>query len=147
MFDQWRIKEVKVSAYFSNNFSSTQAVSTNIPLFYSAIDFDGAGSSPTSLTAVLGYQNSTVHQTNSNGTPLLTRRFVPRVVVALDNNLFSANNFGIQPEGSWVDSSTPLTPHYGMFLAYDNQGATLTSSEGALTLIFEVSYEYRGVRG
>jgi hypothetical protein len=146
MFDQWRIREVRVSGYFSNNFSSTQAVTTNIPLFYTAVDYDGGSSAPTSVAGVLTYQNSVVHQACSSGQPAFVRTFVPRVIVALDNNLFTPANYGVQPEGSWIDTSTPYAPHYGMFFGYDNQGATLATSEGSLTLVYDISYEYRGVR-
>jgi hypothetical protein len=146
IYDQWRIDKVRLRAYFSNNFSGVNTVSSSIPLFYSCIDYDGSNLPPGNVQAVLSYENSCVHQTPTTGIPVIDRTFVPRVVNNLTGNLVVSNAYGLMPERSWIDSASSSTPHWGMFVGFDPQGATATTATGYITFIAEIEYEYRGDR-
>jgi len=141
MFDQFRISSVKVTGWCSNNTSSTTTTNTNIPLLYSAVDFDVDTSPPTSISSIVSYTNSCVHQANTLGKPAFTRTLVPRASLSSA----TGTNAVIAPAGSWIDTSSGSTPHYGMFLALDSQTGT-NVIEGYLTLIAEIQFEYRGER-
>jgi len=145
IFDQFRINKVHVKGYFSNNTSNVSSVTTSIPLFYSACDFDGSNSPPTNTGGVLGYENSAVHQQNADGKPCIDRVLVPRVVNNLTGNLVTANQYGLMPARSWIDLGSQNCPHWGMYIGFDAQATTQTSSIGALTLIVTIDYEYRGL--
>jgi hypothetical protein len=141
VFDIARIRKVKVTGYFSNNISNVTGITTNIPLLYSAVDYDGS-SNPTTPGQVLSYDNAKVLQASAMGKPCIDETFVPRLTNQMNNPLLSAAYAGIMPPGSWLDSTSYLAPHFGMFVAYDNQLATQVTSEGSLTLIAEVHVEW-----
>lgn len=146
IFDQYRINSVTVKGYFSNNTSTVASVVNNIPLFYTAIDYDGGAILVNSLNGVLSYSNSQIHQANSSGKPCFYRKFQPRTVNNLSGNLVTSNQYGINKANQWIDTASPNCPHWGLMLAYDNQGATQTSTEGSLTIIAEIEYEFKGIR-
>jgi hypothetical protein len=141
VFDIARIRKVSLKGYFSNNISNVSGITTNIPLLYSAVDYDGT-SNPTTPGAVLSYDNSKVLQSNAFGSPCVNETFVPRLVNQMNNPLLSSAYAGVMPPGSWLDSTSYLAPHFGMFVAYDNQSANQVASEGVLTLIAEVHVEW-----
>lgn len=148
IFDQFRILGIKVKGYVSNNSSSFNNTSTNSPLFYSSIDYDGGFvTPPTTVSAVLAYENSRIHQQGSDtGKPAIYRSFQPRIVNNLTNNIVSSNSYGLMPAKSWVDTNSPNCAHWGMFLAYDGQSSALNTIEATLTLVMELEYEFRGIR-
>jgi hypothetical protein len=142
------ISEVRVRAYFSNNYSSVGSVTTAIPLVYSAVDFDGSNSPPTSAAAVLSYENSVVHQQGSTtDRPFIDRKLIPRLVNNATGNLVTSNAYSLLPEMSYVDTaSATVLPHWGMFFAYDPQTASLTTPIGYVTFIIDLTLNYRGDR-
>jgi hypothetical protein len=148
IYDQFMISEVRVRAYFSNNYSSVGSVTSAIPLIYSAVDFDGASSPPTSASAVLSYENSVVHQQGSTtDRPFIDRKLIPRVVNNVTGNLVTSNAYGLLPECSYVDStSAGNTAHWGMFFAYDPQSASSSTAIGYLTFVVDLTLNYRGDR-
>jgi hypothetical protein len=143
IFDMGRIRRVTVLAYFSNNNSSTNSVTNNIPLLYSAVDYD-ASQNPTTGGAVLSYSNSKVIQANAMSRPCVNETFVPRVDNALTTNVLTSNFVSVAPAGTWIDTATSIAPHYGLFVAYDPQGATQNTSEGQLTFIVTLDLEFCG---
>lgn len=146
MFDQYRIMRVRLRGYFSNNYSSNTTTTSTIPLFYTAVDFDGANATIGSVQNVLSYQNCKVTQAGATGAPCIDVELVPRVVNSLTSNLLSGNNYGLMPAGSWIDCVSNGTPHWGVFIGFDTQGGTSSLTMGYLTLVAEMEYEYRGDR-
>lgn len=143
IFDQGRIRRVTVHAYFSNNSSSVNSVTNNIPLLYSAVDYD-ASSNPTTQGAVLGYHNSKVIQANTMSKPCVNESFVPRAINDLTSGLLSGSYAALAPAGTWIDTATGTCPHYGCFVAYDPQGATQNTTEGQLTFVVTLDLEFCG---
>jgi hypothetical protein len=148
IYDQFMISEVRVRAYFSNNYSSVGSITTAIPLVYSSVDFDGSNAPPTSASAVLSYENSVVHQQGSTtDRPFIDRKLIPPVVNNLTGNLVTSNAYGLLPECSYIDTaSAGQTAHWGMFFAYDPQSASLTTAIGYLTFVVDITLNYRGDR-
>jgi hypothetical protein len=148
IYDQFMISEVRVRAYFSNNVSSVGSITTAIPLIYSAVDFDGSASPPSSAAAVLSYENSVVHQQGSStDRPFIDRKLIPRIVNNATGNLVTSNAYSLLPEKSYVDTVSASTmAHWGMFFAYDPQTASLTTPIGYITFIVDITLNYRGDR-
>jgi len=136
IFDIARLLKVRVTAFFSNNSSSVNSVTNNIPLLYSAVDFDGTNN-PTTTGAVLSYDNSKVIQANSMGRPCVDETFQPRLTNQFNTAVLATAFGGPSPAGTWIDATSYAAPHYGMFIAYDPQGATQNTTEGQLTVICE----------
>lgn len=141
IFDIVRLVRVKVTGYFANNNSSVNSVTNNIPLLYTCVDYDGT-SNPTTPAAVLTYDNSKVMQANAMGTTCINETIQPRLAVELNNAILTTPYVGPSLPGTWLDSTSYTAPHYGMFLAYDSQGATQNTTEGQLTIITELTVEW-----
>lgn len=147
IFDQYRIKKAKVTAWFQNDYSSTSSVTTGMPLFYVANDYDNNGI-PTSANAsqIMSYSNSKVYQANSAGKPAFVRVLQPRVLNTLSYGITTPGYVGIMPPNSWIDTATPTAPHFGVIIGYDPLSANQASSIGGLSLVVELEIEFRGAR-
>jgi hypothetical protein len=145
IFDYYRILKVRVTGWFQNDTSSISSVSTGMPLFYTAVDYDSSGA-PTTALAVLEYATSKVSQAAAMGKPAFVHTFQPRAINTLNSSILTTQFASLAPPGTWIDTTTGGAPHYGMFIAWDPQSQSSSSSIGCLTLIFEMEIEYKGAR-
>lgn len=143
IFDQFRILKLRITGWFQNDTSSTSSITTGMPLFYTAIDYD-ANNAPPDPASVLGLSSSIVSQAAAMGKPCFSRTFQPRVLNALTNNVLTSNAYSISPPGTWIDNTSYNTAcHYGMYIGWDTQSQSLATSIGALTLVCECEMEFR----
>jgi hypothetical protein len=145
IFDYYRILKVKVTGWFQNDYSSTSSTASGMPLFYTAVDYDASGA-PTTALSVLEYATSKVSQAAAMGKPAFVHTFQPRAINTLNSTVLSAQFISLAPPGTWVDTATGSAPHYGMFIAWDPQSQTQSTSIGCLTLVVEMEIEYKGAR-
>jgi len=141
IFDIVRLLRVKVTAYFAANTSSNATLTTNMPLLYTAVDYDGT-SNPTTPLGVLAYDNAKVLQANSTGMPCVNETIAPRLAIELNNAILTAPYVGPSLPGTWLDSTSYTAPHYGLFIAYDSEGASQNTTMGQLTIITELFVEW-----
>lgn len=142
IFDQFRIKMVKVSGWFSNNTSSIASTNSCIPVFYTAIDLDGGVSAPSSTSgSLLTYENGRVHQASTNGKPIFTRSLVPNFIVSTQSQSLSSKKQFIN-----TNTTGSLLAWYGAFVQMDTFAAAQSTSLGELNLVCEITYAYKNVR-
>jgi hypothetical protein len=137
LFDLVRIVKVEVQGFYGFTVA-TAAANPIMPVFYSCVDYD-TDTNPTTTAAVLAYDNSKYHQANSTGMPFVNEQFSPRVL----NSLGVGGSNTVMPPGTWIDSASSNTPHYGMFCAVEG---TLTSASGTINLITTIHYEWAANR-
>jgi len=137
LFDLVRITKVEVAGYYSFTVA-TAAANPIMPVFYSAVDYD-TDTNPTTTSAVLAYDNSKYMQANSAGIPFVKEQFSPRVL----NSLGVGGSNTVMPPGTWIDSASASTPHYGLFIAAE--GLTVASA-GNINLIATIHYEWAANR-
>jgi hypothetical protein len=145
IFDFYRLMKVRITGWFQNDTSSTSSSSTGMPLFYTAVDYDASGA-PTTALGVLEYANAKVSQAAAMGKPAFVHTFQPRAINTLNSTVLATQYASLAPPGTWIDTATPAANHYGMYIAWDPQSQTSTSSIGCLTLVFEMEIEYKGAR-
>lgn len=142
IFDQFRVAKVRVRGFFSNNISNVTSVTTCMPIIYSAVDLDGGVVNAwTTEGALLTYDNAQVHQPNTRGVPFMDRSFVPNVLISSSTNTLTTSRQFLDTGATGASAAW-----YGMFIQIDNQGATQATSEGDVTLVVDIMYEYKNVR-
>jgi len=146
-FDQFRIREVRVTGWFQNDSSSTSSVTTGMPLFYTAVDYDNSVVLGTNASSLLTYSNAAISQASAVGRPAFERRFTPRASVGITNSATTLASYtALSTPNMWYDSSYPNLPSFGMFVAYETIGANLTTTIGGLAFVVDVIYEFKSPR-
>jgi len=149
IYDQYRILDITVLIYFSNNNSSINTPATAFPMLYTAIDYDDAGAL-TSVSEALSYAKSTIIQPgNESGKPggaskIVIRRPAVQVSALLTN--FVGTTAAARIEHSpWLDSDTVNVEHNGLKIYADPVGS-FAGSEGYFTFVFQCLHEYKYVK-
>lgn len=115
LFDRYKITGVKLKILFQNNTSSVTGQSA-LPVMYSAVDFDD-NTPPTAYQQVLTKSYCKTRILNGNRTFSMFVR--PRMLKELGSS--SAGFAGNSSERStWIDSTYPDVPHYGIKFWIDN---------------------------
>jgi len=146
LFDQWRIKQVKVRVGFSNTVSNTGSTTTSVPPIYMAEDMDGSAGT-TSLAEIQQKQGVKMYQLGPNGAGDNYRSMIvkPRPANAVyQGGVFTG--YSEITKNLWLDCAYPAIENYGFRLYWDPDYTAASVDIGYLNLIFEIVYEFRGVQ-
>jgi len=128
-FQQYRIDMVEIQMTFSHNSSETGS-SNNLPTIAIAADFSDFNGSATTFNTLLQYEDIRVFQLgNLRTSDGLVYRVKP--VVQTTSSGIEAGQSGV-----WQSVLNPVNNMAGVKMAYDNQGATGTTSIGTLNFYF-----------
>jgi len=134
LFQEYRIDEVEVQMFYSNNVSQINNIS-NLPII--SIVYDRDGTAATSSAAFLQYQDLKTIQLGNDrdpSGPVFRFRPVPNELAGT-----SATVSQIVPTSApFVSALFPALPHYGMRILYDPVATTSATSVGNLS--FYVRY-------
>lgn len=140
VFDQFRIKKIVCTVFYSHNSSATG--DALLPILRQALDFDSVDGT----NSLNEYQNMKVHQMGD--TPAAGFKYwltTPTVQGAVQDTLASVGSANAI-SSPWLDSNASLTPHYGMRFEASNFGDTTTGLTGRFQFIFKYSLEFRRPR-
>jgi len=148
LFDSWRIRGVKVSAFFQNNTSSTQQITTCMPLLSYVWDKDDH--TVASLGDINQFQNVKRFQFGNGAAKsgCLVSYGKPQ---ATSTGVFTAGGATsgqkVEPHSTWMETSAAgiASEYNSMKVVADLFGATQASSEGIISFYFDVTYEMKGV--
>lgn len=141
LFQEYKIKEVEVTIYFSNNNSSVNTPSNSLPLIN--VVFDPLNVAATSLTSVQQYENNKVFLLGDGASspPKFVIKPVPSRLV-----YESATTNGGSPTSGWISTSQADVPHYGLKIVYDPLTVPgVPVNIGAIGFYFRSTYQLRGV--
>lgn len=117
LYDQYRIDWVEVEFVFSNNSSGVGTPTTCLPLIYLAKDYDNSGTA--GIADLQQYHNCQMWQLGEQrGSGKRVIRLKPSVADALYNNSAVTTGYG-RAKPMFIDTDSPLVPHYGIKLAMD----------------------------
>lgn len=109
VFDQYRIMEIEMWIIPA---STTNLTQTNVPLYYTVIDYDDAAT-PSSIAALQAYQN-VIAAPLTQGT---YRKFRPHNAEALYGG-GAFTSYGNR-QSVWIDAGSPAAAHYGFKAGVD----------------------------
>lgn len=139
VFDQFRIKKVIVTVFYSHNSSATSEAL--LPVVRQALDFDSVDG----VNTLDEYQNRKVIQMTGISTGKKFWLTTPTVQGVVQDTLASVGS-GSQQISPWLDANADLTPHYGMRFQASNFGDTSTGVVGTFQFAFDLELEFRRPR-
>lgn len=140
VFDQYRIKQIRCTVFYSHNTSSTG--DALLPILRQALDFDSVDG----INSLNEYQNMKVRQMGA--TPIQGLRYMlttPTIQGAVQDTLSSVGTSS-QIVSPWLDGNANLTPHFGMRFEASNFADTTTGTVGRFQFVFEYTLEFRRPR-
>jgi hypothetical protein len=139
LFNSFRIDSVEMTMYFSNNNSSVNSPATGLPLMN--VVFDPTGTAACTLVQAQQYGNNKVVQLGNGADMPPKFMFKPLPSGAVyDTAILSG--YGAQP--SWINTTNPDVPHYGVKVVYDPASAGVTVI-GQVQFYFKLNYSLRGI--
>lgn len=137
LFDQWRIKSVIFRLDCPANYSAAgaNASPTVYPLIHYVLDYDDSVNAD--INALLQYPQLQTHNFASDGYTPLMIRFSPKPLRDIAGSGL-ATGYGPMPTAPWIRTSDFTIPHYGLKLAFDWFGYSVTSY---VNFVITVSYE------
>jgi len=127
LFDQYRIRAVKITFYPVSNVAWTGSASTSMPIgeFYSLLDYDDA-TIPTAIADMNQY--STIRRTYFNRPH--SRYFKPTATqVGVYESGGATNGYRTLPTSTWFDCSSNTILYYGLKCAYAVSNAASMQKE------------------
>lgn len=107
LFDEYRIRAIKVYWLPCFNSNTTAGGQTTVPQLISAIDYDDA-STPGSANVINSFDTCRVHGCLDK---MYSRTFKPSVALATYTTSFAGY---AQRQDQWIDCNSPGTTHYGL---------------------------------
>jgi hypothetical protein len=107
LFDEFRIRAIKVYLIPSFNVNTTASAQLTIPQLISAIDYDDAGT-PSNTATIYSFDTARVHGVFDR---MYTRTFKPAISIAAYSGGFTAY---AQRQDQWIDCNSPGTSHYAL---------------------------------
>lgn len=149
LFDYYKIGNVRMKMFFSNNTSSLSSPATALPLIHICNDYDDINSSE-SVNSILeraGTRSFQFTADHSNGITHYCKPQATQYVMNLSEaGVTSATNAGIAPTGQWLNTAGTQVLHSGVKLVWNAQGRTSNTDIGTVTFLFEVEYMFKGFR-
>jgi len=150
LFDTYKINNVRMKMFFSNNNSSVNSPATGLPLIHVCNDFDDAQEVMTVSTILerAGVRTMQFDGMNHSGLSHWVKP-VPKVVIAQTDpstGVQTTSNAAVPFGSQWVDCAVSNIVHNGIKLVYNNQGRANNTDIGSVTFIFEIEYAFKGYR-
>lgn len=134
LYDQYRIDWVECEFYFSNNNSSVNSPQTTLPILYICKDYDDANQAFVSDIQQYSTQETWQLGNNQGKDGKRTIRVKPNVDVVVFKDVATSGYARGKP--MYIDTGSPVVPHYGIKVAYDPiQYAATSTTVGYLGLV------------
>lgn len=141
LFAEWRLNQVKMRMFFSNNNSSINSPATSLPIFN--IVFDPTNSSACPLTQALQYDNLKTLQLGNAAQAPPEMVFRPRPSLLAYDGVTSGY---MTDKSGWISTQYPDVPHYCVKVVYDSTTAPGTSTLiGSVNFYFEFDFSMKGI--
>ena len=141
LFSEWRINEVKMTMYFSNNNSSINSPATALPLIN--VVFDPVSTTQLTLSGILQFPGLKTFQLGNASQPPPSFSCKPKPLSLQYNGVTSSY---AQSAERWISTSYPETQHYAIKVVYDPTTNPGTSTLiGAVNFYFEFDLSFRGI--
>lgn len=150
LFDTYKIPNVRMKMFFTNNNSSVNSPATGMPLLHIANDFDDAQENMTAASILerAGVRTFQFDATNSQGVSHWVKPSAKQTVSQVDpaTGVQTVSNAGVSMGNQWIDVAASNIIHNGVKLVYNNQGRNNNTDIGSMTFIFEIEYTFKGYR-
>lgn len=150
LFDTYKINNVRMKMFFTNNNSSVNSPATGMPLIHIANDFDDAQEAMTINTILerAGVRTVQFDAMNHDGLSHWVKPTPKQVVAQTDpaTGVQTNSNSGVPFGSQWIDCAVSNIVHNGIKLVYNNQGRANNTDIGSATFIFEIEYVFKGYR-
>lgn len=150
LFDTYKISNVRMKMFFTNNNSSVNSPATGLPLFHICNDFDDVQENMTvaSILEHAGVRTLQFDAMNHAGLAHWVKP-APRQVIAQTDpttGVQTSSNSGVPFGSQWIDCAVSNIVHNGVKIVYNNQGRANNTDIGSMTFIFEIEYTFKGYR-
>lgn len=149
LFDYYKLGNVQMKMFFTNNNSSVNSPNTGLPLLHICNDYDDATGAE-SLNTMLeraGTRSIQFTADHHNGINHYCKPNASQYVQDVDaTGIVTSLGAGIAPPGQWLNTGTPGVVHNAIKVFYNNQGRTANTDIGSVTFLFQVEYIFKGYR-
>lgn len=150
LFDTYKVSNVRMKMFFTNNNSSVNSPATGMPLIHICNDFDDVAESM-SVNTILekaGVRTLQFDAMNHAGLAHWVKPAAKQVIAQTDpaTGVQTTSNAGIPFGSQWIDCAVSNIVHNGVKLVYNNQGRSNNTDIGSMTFIFEIEYTFKGYR-
>lgn len=150
LFDTYKISNVRMKMFFTNNNSSVNSPATGLPLLHLCNDFDDVSESMTvnSILERAGVRTVQFDATNHQGISHWVKPAAKDVIAQTDpaTGVQTTSNAGIPFGSRWIDCAVSNIVHNGIKIVYNNQGRANNTDIGSVTFIFELEFSFKGYR-
>jgi len=149
LFDYYKLGNVKMKMFFTNNSSSVNSPNTGLPLLHICNDYDDATNAE-SLNTMLeraGTRHIQFTADHHTGINHYCKPCASQYVQDVDGSgIVTSLGAGIAPPGQWLNTGSPGVVHNAIKVFYNNQGRSANTDIGSVTFLFEVEYIFKGYR-
>lgn len=149
LFDYYKLGNVKLKLFFSNNMSSVNSPATGLPLLHICNDYDDATGAETLNTMLerAGTRHIQFTADHHSGINHYCKPNASQYVQEVDGTgIVTAVGGGISAANQWLNTGTPGVVHNAIKVFYNNQGRSNNTDIGSVTFLFEVEYIFKGYR-
>lgn len=149
LFDYYKIGNVRMKMFFSNNTSSLSSPATALPIIHISNDYDDINAAETvnSILERAGTRSFQFTADHQYGISHYLKPQASQYVMNVDGTGFVAStNGGVAPTGQWLNTAATQILHNGVKLVWNPQGRTSNTDIGTVTFLFEVEYMFKGFR-
>lgn len=138
LYDQYKLEGIELAFMYSQNVNAGGAPATSAFLPIMNIVFDPNDVSVISLSSILQYSNLKTVQLGNLRTE---QGYVLRCKPTPLTTVGAQATAGVS--ATWLNCDTPVVPHYGVKMFYDNGGSTLATVIGNLTIYVKYHWAFR----
>lgn len=137
LFDQWKIKSVVFRLDCPANYASAGANAAPIvyPLVHYVLDYDDSQNA--TINDLVQYPQYQVHNFAKDGYTPMMIKFSPKPLRDIAGAGISTG-YGPMPTAPWIRTADMSIPHYGLKLAFDFFGYSVTSY---MNFVITIGYE------
>lgn len=141
LFNEYKIEEVEMTLFFSNNNSSLNSPQISLPILNVA--FDPNDINATSLSDIQQFENLITFQMGNGADRTRTFKFKPKPQILNYNG--ATSGYSTMKDG-WINSTYYDVPHYGVKIVYDPTTSPASSTNiGSIAMYFKAKLAFRNV--
>lgn len=149
LFDYYKIGNVRMKMFFSNNQSSLSTPTQALPIIHVSNDYDDIATAET-INSILERAGTRTFQFTADQGNGVTHYLKPQAVQYVQNldpsGVSTSVNGGMAPPGQWLNTTASQIIHPGVKILWNTQGRTTNIDIGTMTFLFEVEYIFKGFR-
>lgn len=149
LFDYYKVGNVKMKMFFTNNNSSVNSPATALPIIHICNDYDDATGAET-LNTILERAGTRTVQFSANNTDGITHYCKPNASTYVQDvdgtGIVTSVGGGIAPADQWINTGTPGVVHNAIKVFYNNQGRANNTDIGSVSFFFEIEFIFKGYR-